>query len=132
MQIDKRYKKGSTVIREAWKCFIVQGGYLKFCYRGGSVTRGEWLKAYSSFVTMGDPPWPHDAKNWHRDLSYPRKTYEAGFHVFADKETAMKYGIGTVTRVFVQGIRLVGKEYGAYVSDPPIGPVLVADEMFVP
>src|ERR1035437_2830203 len=128
--IDKRLKKKSTV-REAWKVFRSDpGGKISFLYQHSTVKRGEWLQAVSHPIIMSDPPWPR-TEEW---TSSNREVYYSGFHVFTHKKTALEYagGDSNVYRVFVRGVRLVGRDYKDTTNVPPLGPTLVADEMFVP
>lgn len=142
--VDKRYKK-NTVIREAWKVVFStsMSGETIFKYRSyaGEVKRGVWLKANTSpTIGLSNPPWPRDSRgDWRSDPAHAdRRGYNAGFHVFATEDLARAYeapfnnSFYKVVRVFVRGIRTVGREYVGRVTVAPIGPVFVAEEMFIP
>lgn len=136
--IDKRYKP-SKVIREAWKCFNLDDAGNLFPYWRHEFNtpfkQNDWIRAQSVKVTMGDPPWPNTIESrylWNesnRTDSLPQ--YDSGFHVFEDLKTALRYG-RNARRVFVRGIRLIGREYGLSTTSTPIGPIYVTDELFIP
>ena len=129
--IDKRYKS-SQVIREAWKVFrFGQDNELLARHRYDQFPIGVWLRAEKKEVSMSDPTWPMSTRNHSEIRKIP--IYQSGFHAFQKRETAEIYAEHMpVRRVFVRGIRLVGREYNNYTNAEPIGPVWVADEMFIP
>jgi hypothetical protein len=136
--IDKRYKAGSTVIREAWKCFSNGDDGALWCrFRLDLLRQGTWLRANTHSVLMADPPWPHTSDWYSRYHHYnvkadkPLPTYTSGFHAFEKQTDAVAYG-GIVRQVFVRGVRLVGREYFGRVTSEPFGPVYVSDELFIP
>jgi len=132
--IDKRYKAGSTVIREAWKYFNVNPDGKITAYRNFfQFEKGMWLQADSLVVKMADPVWPRESpfRSW---IERGKPTYISGFHAFATETLAQRASQGwyEVRRVFVRGIRLVGRAYDCTTLNEPIGPIYVANELFIP
>lgn len=135
--IDKRYKP-SKVIREAWKCFRRDSSNNLFSYwrrESPALEQNKWITANFCKIDMGDPPWPDTVlarEDWiEKNRLNQLPQYTGGFHAFANFETATQYAV-RVHRVFLRGIRLIGREYNASTASKPLGPVYVAEEMFIP
>src|SRR5208282_1233268 len=92
--IDKRYKAGSTVIREAWKYFNVNPDGKITAYRNFfQFEKGMWLQADSLVVKMADPVWPRESpfRSW---IERGKPTYISGFHAFATETLAQRASQG--------------------------------------